>query len=339
MRIFFVHNTKHLANIGCQMTSRGIEILLKGHQVENFFAESVFKINQRLISSRRLKPFTKSVSRPSRAYFNFVKRYILRNKRNILSAIDSCDLVIINGEGSIHHNSLTSIILLAIASIAKDRHKTVHLINATLQALTPTQIEILKKLDRIVVREVYSRHYLAGNEIDSVLGADASWIFLNHNFRAAFQKRKIKKGIERRILLTPGVRGEISENLLNRLSSGNKKVDYLAIDPLDLKKYELLKSKINFQKAIAGDSFLKKADALTKNYDLVVSGRHHIAIAALFFGLPLIPVATNTYKIEATLASLKGIHASLDSVQKGVVCSKREIGRAIKLAHENFRRY
>lgn len=332
MKILFVNNTKNLKNIGCQMTSQGLEILLQGHEVENFFAESVFKINQRLNTSRSFRVLTAPINKFSRRYFSMVKEYILANKKNLVKSIDENDLILINGEGSIHHNRVTGIVLLVIASIAKDRGKTVHLVNSTLQLLSPVQIREIKRLDRIVVREIYSKHFLLGHGVESILGADAAWVFLENRF--PLLKLSGKSGdFDKRVLVTLGTTPNYEglNEVLLRNNIDKSKLDYLRIDDIDINHIDKLEGDCKFGKILSGEDVLRDPKILLENYSVVITGRHHIAILSYFLGIKVVPLFANTYKIESTIFSIIG-----ESSRDAVVLNDNEIQKTIALAGKNI---
>lgn len=312
------------------MTSGGIEELLKGNEIDNFFAESVYKINQRLTSSRSLKVVTGALSKASKGYFVLVKDYILANKKNIIRSIDTCDLVLINGEGSIHHSRLTGIVLLAISSIAKDRGKLVHIVNSTFQQLSPIQLRELKRVDKIIVREIYSQHYLLGSGINSIVGADAAWIYLDKyfkNLKLSYNKKN------NNILLTCGTDFNLNklQNLLKVNKITNRDLDYLLIDDSDTKTLNILKSNLKIHSEIDEMEILNNPRLLTKKYGLIISGRHHISILSYFLGIPVLILPGNTFKLESTLYSLTG-----NKNNRPVTLKLKQIDKAIKDARSNF---
>ena len=102
------------------------------------------------------------------------------------------------------------------------------------------------------------------------------------------------------------------------------------IDGADRDNVNFLKNKISIHKNISSESVFKNPKNLLK-YSFIVSGRHHINIMALFLGLPLFPVMGNTYKVESTIYSIKG-----ETVNGGVILTKREVQSTIKKAQLNF---
>lgn len=331
MKILFINNTKNLDNIGCRLTSLGLEILIQGNEVEDFLAESVFKINHRLNNSRSFKVLTAPISKSSRGYFSMVKNYILTNKKNLINSIDKNEIVFINGEGSIHHNRVTGIVLLAIASIAKDRGRVVCLANSTLQLLSPIQIKEIRRLDKVVVREIYSKHYLLGHGINSILGADAAWIFLQENFSQFRLLGQRGNNRQDRTLLTLGTLAnhESARKLMDKYKLSKINADYLLVDDSDKKHLEFFDN--DFGQIIDAKDVLKDPNLLIKSYKHIITGRHHIAIMAYFFGIPVTTLKANTYKIESTIFSIKNLVADNE-----IILTNDEISRAIELAKNNF---
>ena len=74
--------------------------------------------------------------------------------------IEKCDIVIVNGEGTIHHNRPAGNILMEILKTGQRLNKKTFLINAVFQQEPTYYNEVLKNLDYFSVREVLSRDNL-----------------------------------------------------------------------------------------------------------------------------------------------------------------------------------
>lgn len=330
MKIFFVHGTENQENIGCRLTSGGLEMLFSHHELDHFRAESIFKLKQILTSSRRLKPILETLKLISQAHFDFIKRYIMRNKKNLLDSIRVSDAVVINGEGSIHHGQLTGIILLAIASIAKASSKPVHVVNATFQALTPPELAVLRSVDKIVVREVFSRNYLLSHGIKSLLGSDAAWFFLSRKWPELLLRRN-KAYDCGQIIITGGVNLKSAWpgiSIFNLIKDSDK-CDYLYIDKSDTANLLFLQNKITLNKKLLGSEILVDPSLLL-NYSFMISGRHHMTILAMFLGLPVYIIPGNTYKIESTVFSIKNKY-----LKNNIMLTRQDIQKTVRRSEIN----
>jgi polysaccharide pyruvyl transferase WcaK-like protein len=208
--------------------------------------------------------------------------------------------VLINGEGSIHHRRPSARTLLAVGVIAQRMGKPVHLVNATLAGLAPSDLETLGQWDRIVVREPRSSDYLSAHGIRHTLGADAAWICLRHrapNLRRAGPRA----GNRGRVLVTAGaVRSTVA--LASWLSELDGEVWYLRVDKADDRHLaELPGARIagTVDARAFGDDSVGLLDRL-RDFDRIISGRHHLNIFAYYLGIPVTVLPGNTYKTEGT---------------------------------------
>lgn len=94
----------------------------------------------------------------------------LIQESEIANSLNSCDGVVINGEGTLHHNR--GLFLLAIADYAIHINKPVFLINATVQEIDGFD-DVFKSLTDLAVREQLSYEYLRSKDIDCRLTVDS----------------------------------------------------------------------------------------------------------------------------------------------------------------------
>ena len=91
-----------------------------------------------------------------------------------LEAIAAADVVIVNGEGSIHHGSERTRMLARLAPHCAERGIPCYLFNATLQANDASTMEALAQFTAIWVRESRSRDELAAAGIAATVCPDLS---------------------------------------------------------------------------------------------------------------------------------------------------------------------
>lgn len=106
-------------------------------------------------------------------YF-FTENWVTKKLLNYIGD-NNIDYVIINGEGSIHHNRPLANELISLWYKVKQKYKNIKvvLLNSTIQEMDD-KIELLKFFDLINVRESYSQKYLQKNTIESFLTPDIS---------------------------------------------------------------------------------------------------------------------------------------------------------------------
>lgn len=84
-----------------------------------------------------------------------------RRNDNFLAALKICDVIIINGEGTLHSGRKNGAILLDILSSEKRRGKPVALVNAIWQGNPADWNALLKKCDIVSVRDSHSANELS----------------------------------------------------------------------------------------------------------------------------------------------------------------------------------
>ncbi|WP_341217767.1 polysaccharide pyruvyl transferase family protein [Neptunomonas phycophila] len=95
--------------------------------------------------------------------------------QKLKEAIEASDVVLINGEGTIHHGSKYGLWLLKAAEYAKEKNKKVFLINALWQDNPNSFYKYLSFIDCIYVRDSFSQIELAEHGYDSVLLSDLTF--------------------------------------------------------------------------------------------------------------------------------------------------------------------
>ena len=132
--------TKHL---GCWATTAGLELLLRGRGIE---------FGERIASDEVAR---RGMSLAARAILN--------------------PLVVINGEGSIHHDSQRGYFLLELAQAAKAAGCEVWLVNHESRA-NKIILPLYAGLDYVAARDVASRDELLAAGTPCELSADCSWL-------------------------------------------------------------------------------------------------------------------------------------------------------------------
>ncbi|MAW96650.1 MULTISPECIES: polysaccharide pyruvyl transferase family protein [unclassified Leeuwenhoekiella] len=241
---------------------------------------------------------------------NYKEAIISSIKRDILAA----DLVVINMEGTIHHNSIGAITLLSLAKFSADSNKPVILVNGTVQNVSKTLLkETLLYATLVSVRETRTFNYL-----NNILPELKTHLIPDFAFKAdLFQD--INYTIEnenRTCLYFPGVlaahpvnnpkltREQIVLNL-NEISKLGYKVYLGIVEDAELSLGSYVNTKgfdtINFITEVPNSSiatFLKK-------FDLVITGRYHMGIFALRSQVKTLFLKSNSYKIEGLLEMLE----------------------------------
>lgn len=288
IKLSYFNCTADAPHIGClAVTNSHIrELLNNGYEISKFYFTKDTKIifnKDRAISIDKLKSL------------------------GIEKEIENSDAVIINGEGSLHHNKRRD--LLIIAEYCINIKKPVYLINCTIQEIEDFD-DVFRKLDDLVVRDFYSSEYLSKKKIehrivlDSILGADFNYKVSNtsSNKKIAFTDWQGQ------------LENTVGSVLIN-FKENNQNSEYFPMHDL---KY--------FQNKIWKDTI-----KTFEKFSLILSARHHANYIAGLSNVPFIPFKSNSYKIEGTIKLSK---------LKIPICNKQnELEQLIKYSLNNSQIY
>lgn len=195
----------------------------------------------------------------------------------LLFILEEVDAIVINGEGTLHHNR--GLGLLAIAEAAKKIKKPVYLLNTVMQEIDGFD-DVLKSLDDITVRESAS-----GEELD-------------------------RKNIAHRVVLDSLLDAAFSD-----IPDTDFKNGIIVTDWHDHRDDDVGEALIKFIKQDAPDAHFMSLDhykyfsnwkhtvANFKTARLVVTGRYHAVYMAGMAGTPFVAMPSNTHKIEGLFRS------------------------------------
>lgn len=247
----------------------------------------------------------------------FLKQ-ILQANPFLVASLSEADLVVINGEGTLHRCSYGSHNLLALAWIAKRVFgKPVHLINHSsypsgTREPSPTEdafyATALRDLDSVVVREIYSHEILQRLGIPVRLGFDNLPRFISRNFANFEMSQPTPIGRKSSVLLAGGVNmGEESARRVAR-SVGAAVGERRAIRFLtgakgsvageDARIFDWMRSELPSIELISASSFEEWIQTID-SAGCLISGRFHHTIAAASLGTPVIIFPSNTPKTDA----------------------------------------
>jgi len=247
---------------------------------------------------------------------NIAAHSIVRNDwehdRPLLRSIAQCDLIIINGEGTLHHGARAGKRLLRIATHPARGQKPVALINALYQENPPEWAQYLERIDLISTRDSWSAEVAsaaAGRKIDFLPDLSLCSGPISPNATA-----------ERDMLLVgDSVSREVSKTLLDLAASrpdarllpilktikaskphfpAPLKMLREAYIRLHAEAFRLQMRNVWFNKNEAG--FI---NALQHGY-LHVTGRFHAVCLCILSGTPFLALESNSWKTRALLNDL-----------------------------------
>lgn len=239
----------------------------------------------------------------------------------LVEKISQADVVVINGEGTLHGMSQASLGLLYLAYIAKKRlHKRVCVINhscypddnrrdATSAAYAIYQL-VYAQLDYIAVRENISSQEFTRMGITAVQSFDALPLFIEQQYQ-----RKPVSNEQPYIVLTGSAAWAAAE-----LAEIRKFITLLDAEGIRIKLLigaaaNMGNDDIAFVQALAGSLGDSCGFMLASSEDewlqvieqaqVLVSGHFHHTVAAAFLGTPIVVTAGSTPEIEGLLAMME----------------------------------
>lgn len=236
------------------------------------------------------------------------------NEKAIIKQLADVDAIIVNGEGTIHHNNLRPRVAYC-TEIARFAAEVLgipsYLINSSISDLDFKALDDIKRFSKIYVRESRSRHYLETNNIISIVVPDLSFGCL-----PSYVPHAERRGV----LVTDSVFSDVSESL--EALSREMKYEFSSMSYGYAASKNILKriyKKLRFQysqsartsscslRDFPGSIFEHQKwiqKLLTK--DFVITGRFHTVTLCLLTETPFIAIPSNTSKIESLLIDVFG---------------------------------
>lgn len=310
-------STKNEAHFGCKSLSHGLDNLLIqkfsnnaviDHTLHKYlslgFVDSFrkpFNIGRRKVVESLVPVFLQGKKVPVHSqkeldvsYSNWVKSlseikkdYFLKNKILI------SDLNIINVEGTIHDQNIYGLHLLALSKVIRDLGKEVQWVNVT---IANEDKRILNdSIGDLVLptREDFSYDYITGNGLKAIKSFDTS-VLAPFNIEGDYKNISSNK-----VLITGSVSKESVD--LNNIIATVKKVGkipvYIPAEFTDLKDLDLVKKAGVEYVELASINYLDIPQFI-RQFDFVISGRHHLNILSAIAGVPFIPLHSNTWKTQ-----------------------------------------
>lgn len=194
------------------------------------------------------------------------------NDEDIMEKISSSDAVIVNGEGTIHHDQGQH--LLAILGAAQTLRKPTVLVNAVFQDTSGFD-NVLHSLEDFTVRETKSFQHAKDRGLRCRLVWDSSLV-------AGYDSMPLRD-FENQTLITDWHSARNTDVGYNMLSYMAENSDTSFFLPLQTE---------------SAFSVWQKYSATMATARLVISGRHHANYFAAKAGVPFICLPSNTHKVE-----------------------------------------
>ncbi len=217
------------------------------------------------------------------------------------------DRLIVNAEGTIHHDGLGALALVGLCAVAKRNDIPVSLVNGSLFSLGETIFDrLVESVDEFATREPLSYRYLRERGVDVTEAADCLFL-ANQASRLSPAVKARTEGWGRFAIYSPGVlsaTAEIEEKTVSEdvraLVERFETVAFHVVGPED-EALANIAVESGAELLRLGELSWREVTPLYEKADLVVSGRYHLLIFAALAGASILPLATNTGKIDGLL--------------------------------------
>lgn len=233
------------------------------------------------------------------SYLKLMTRWDL--DEDIKRKIIQTDLLIINGEGTLHGDLIHVRCLLNAISFAKSYCVTVAVINATLYDLSNKSINKLAKADYLYVRDMASKRLMEENGITALYCPDL--VFWEP---FPLKEEKSRSGCAVSDGYGPTVLdAEILKNSHTPITISNLEQRFYK-SPKLRKVFIRLRSMLNFSRSVQLVSDSTQVDFLVRlnSFEFVLSGRYHIVCMCLLLEIPFNFIESNTPKISFLLSDI-----------------------------------
>ncbi|WP_162914383.1 polysaccharide pyruvyl transferase family protein [Taklimakanibacter lacteus] len=270
MKVLLCNDTGTKSHIGCLGVSDGHARMLgrAGHRVEHRY-------------------FVGELARFARSTWTETMSALARDSE-LAERIESVDAVVVNGEGTIHHNK--GIEYLALLDLAKKKGKASLLVNALFQEID-IDPEVINRFDAFSVRDKRSLAYARSRGIRCSYSPDSI-------LEAKFDSR-LSVDFCDNLVVTDWVQ-------IRDADVGVASLRLLASAPL-LSPYRFF--------PIHGSEVRNTWRSAVQNLRtarMIVTGRHHAMYLSILAKVPFVPLASNSWKIQGLLDSA-GLNQSIVS--------------------------
>lgn len=272
-----------------------------------------------------------------------------------LKYIKQADVVIVNGEGTMHSSKPSAHILASVAPFCKENNIKSSLINSVYQNNEKSINKLIDHFDRIYVRESRSKSFLDSTKSKSEVVPDLIFS-MNYPFK--------KKNNSNSVIFTDSVLLEVTEKLFYKSNLFENSVFLTmrasANDPLinfsdktekmNLKKLiksllkigkqnnsSRIKRNIDYNKNIL-NNYLDKIEFLKtiERSSFIVTGRFHMVCLAILSETPFMTFPSNTHKTEGLLHDV-GLSKRLIDVSE-IDKINQSYFEKFKYSHEELKR-
>lgn len=219
------------------------------------------------------------------------------------------DLVVVNGEGTLHPQPQALRWICTVTALAKRYHKPYWIVNCSLKCLgDPTQAlfaEFFKGAEHVAAREPVSCREMLALTPTAIQAADCAWLTTpapEHEARAILASA----GIEGRFAVMTGSASvhkwpiEHQKAVVDALKSRGLDVVYTFSD----KKDEGIAEQLGLKQVTHKEADYRQLTTIQSLAEIVVGGRFHPTILSALVGTPFVAVPSNTHKMAGVMEML-----------------------------------
>lgn len=228
-------------------------------------------------------------------------------------AIEGADLIVVNGEGTLHSQKQTLRWLPALAYVADSVAVPLWIVNTTIeveiQGHRPLFSHILRKADRLVVREPSSFDAACSLGATPIAGADCALLADGaEDAEVDSTLQGIGVGKEFAVMTGSAVverwSAEAQANIARELLGAGLDLVYVASTGEDRRNHARAFTGLPVPMLTNDDVGYRAVVGLIRRAKLFVGGRFHLIIFAAKAGTPLMAVPSNTHKTVGLLRLL-----------------------------------
>ena len=217
-------------------------------------------------------------------------------KESLKREIIQSDLVLINGEGTIHGDAPHVTELLDVLTFAHNYGVRVGVINATIESISAANIKKLKLANFLYVRDVNTYEYLLKNNIHSMVCHDLVF-YLTGDIKNLVNNNKFA--------LTDGYGYDFEQIKLpegfDRVTIFNRNEAYF--NSSRIRKLKLMFTNFRKLKTKSAETHIDCLDLLN-SYSYIVTGWYQVVCLCIFLGIPFSYTESNTRKITNLLEDI-----------------------------------
>ncbi|NBK99521.1 MAG: methyltransferase domain-containing protein, partial [Erysipelotrichia bacterium] len=206
--------------------------------------------------------------------------------QQLVELIRTVDLIIVNGEGTLHHSQNTAIELVKIAKFAYDNSIKCVLINSVFQDNNEFINQYMKYFDLIFVRETRSKYELMRIGVDSEVVPDLSFYSCKQS-----KQNDQKKSIG----VTDSVYQQLTDGLYEYAIA--KQCDFI---PILKQNAGYVSTKYDQYCQASNSEYYEKI----ANTNFIICARYHSLCLALQAEVPFLAISSNSHKIEGLLEDI-----------------------------------